>query len=126
MRWNDPEGPDSWTAYFFLGLSCMTGVAIGWAGVNAQSYLTATSFMVLGNVNKFIVIGVGMFFMHESSTWQAIVGCFIAISGGALYGLARNRLNERIAFDRVQAERDAQKARYRPILQFRSGVSDGW
>ena len=67
--------------------------------------------MVLGNVNKFIVIGVGMFFMHESSAWQAIVGCFIAISGGALYGLARNRLNERIAFDRVQAERDAQKAK---------------
>ena len=94
LKWHDPEGPDSWTAYMWLALSCVVGVCIGWAGVNAQFYLTATSFMVVGNVNKFIVIAVGMLAMGESSSWEAIVGCVIAITGGFGYGLARMNLNE--------------------------------
>jgi len=86
---------DSWTAYFFLVLSCLTGVAIGWAGVNVQYYLTATSFLVLINLNKFIVIFVAMAFMSEPSSWQSILGCMIAITGGLGYAFARQALNDK-------------------------------
>jgi len=30
-----------------LGASCVNAVAISWAGINAQAYVTATTFMVL-------------------------------------------------------------------------------
>lgn len=93
LGWNDKDGPDSMVAYVWLVLSCVVGICIGWAGINAQFYLTATSFMVVGNVNKFIVIAVGMIVMGESSSWEAIVGCIIAISGGFFYGIARNNLS---------------------------------
>ena len=32
-----------------LGASCVNAVAISWAGINAQAYVTATTFMVLTN-----------------------------------------------------------------------------
>jgi len=78
--------------YALLLVSCIVGIAIGWAGVNAQAHLTATSFLVVGNVNKFVVIFIGIGFMQEASSWQALLGCAIAISGGVFYALARNRL----------------------------------
>jgi len=91
--------------YVLLLVSCLAGVAIGWAGINAQRQLTATSFLVVGNVNKFCVIFVGMAFMSESSSWQAVLGCIIAISGGVLYALARNRLADKIRVQRAAAEK---------------------
>ena len=79
--------------YILLLMSCVIGIAIGWAGVNAQALLTATSFLVVGNVNKFVVILAGIVLMQEASSWQAVLGCVIAISGGALYARARSRLD---------------------------------
>ena len=106
LRADDPDGPDNPAmAYFWLVLSCILGIAIGYAGILVQSYLTATSFMVLGNVNKFIVIGVGIVSMHEAKSWEAILGCLLAIGGGLLYALARNRLA-----DKAKAEAAAKAA----------------
>lgn len=110
LRMYDDDGvkQHEWTAYLYLVLSCVVGVAIGWAGVNAQYYLTATSFLVLGNVNKFIVIGVGMAFMGEASSWQAVVGCFIAITGGLAYASARRKLDNK---KKAEAEAKAAEAK---------------
>mmetsp|Transcript_10696 Transcript_10696/g.23802 ORF Transcript_10696/g.23802 Transcript_10696/m.23802 type:complete len:305 (-) Transcript_10696:301-1215(-) len=71
--------------------SCVTAVAISWAGINAQSYVTATTFMVLTNLNKFVVIGFGMFILNEARTWQAYAGCLIALSGGLWYARIRSQ-----------------------------------
>ena len=54
----------------FLVLSCVNAVAISWAGINAQAYVTATTFMVLANLNKFVVIGFGILVLQEASSWQ--------------------------------------------------------
>ena len=94
------------TGALVLG-SCVNGVAISWAGINAQAcvprsnlicnrssiwqvhggdrtshqrcvaldagdpecryrYVTATTFMVLGNLNKFVVIAFGIAVLHEA------------------------------------------------------------
>ena len=73
-----------------LGLSCVNAVGISWAGINAQVYVTATTFMVLTNLNKFVVIGFGMFILHESRSWQAVCGCVVALSGGVWYARSRS------------------------------------
>jgi drug/metabolite transporter (DMT)-like permease len=92
----DEGAPRPMYQYVLLLVSCVAGVAIGYAGINAQRHLTATSFLVVGNVNKFVVIFCGMAFMSESSGWQAILGCIIAITGGVMYALARNRLADKV------------------------------
>ena len=43
--------PHQWA---LLVASCVNAGAISWAGINAQGYVTATTFMVLTNVNKFV------------------------------------------------------------------------
>ena len=42
--------------------------------------------------------------MAEASSWQAVLGCVVAISGGVFYALARNRLA-----DKVKAQQAALK-----------------
>lgn len=72
-------------AWMLLGVSCVNAVGISWAGINAQGYVTATTFMVLTNLNKFVVIGFGIIVLHEAKSWQAVAGCLVALSGGLLY-----------------------------------------
>mmetsp|Transcript_24564 Transcript_24564/g.55917 ORF Transcript_24564/g.55917 Transcript_24564/m.55917 type:complete len:169 (-) Transcript_24564:202-708(-) len=86
----DRIGLPSCDAYICCPFSCVNAVGISWAGINAQGYVTATTFMVLTNVNKFVVIGFGMFVLNEAKTWQAYVGCTIALSGGLLYARVRS------------------------------------
>jgi len=105
----DEGAPRPMYQYVLLLVSCVAGVAIGYAGINAQRHLTATSFLVVGNVNKFVVIFVGMAFMSEASSWQAVLGCIIAISGGVMYALARNRLA-----DKIKAQKAALKKQDTP------------
>jgi len=83
--------PHQWA---LLVASCVNAGAISWAGINAQGYVTATTFMVLTNVNKFAVIAFGIFVLGESRSWQAVVGCCTALGGGLLYARARSQLSE--------------------------------
>ncbi len=73
-----------------LGASCVNAVGISYSGINAQAYVSATTFMVLSNVNKFVVVGFGIVVLHEASSWEAIAGCFVALSGGLWYAQARS------------------------------------
>ena len=73
-----------------LGASCVNAVAISWAGINAQGYVTATTFMVLANMNKFAVIAFGVAFLHEARSWQAVIGVCMALLGGVWYAQARS------------------------------------
>jgi len=72
-----------------LGCSCINAIGISYAGINAQAYVSATTFMVLANLNKFVVIAFGIVVLREASSWQAILGCVLALSGGILYAKAR-------------------------------------
>jgi len=72
-----------------LLFSCVNAVGISYAGINAQAYVTATTFMVLSNVNKFVVVAFGIVVLREASSWQAVVGCSAALLGGVWYAQAR-------------------------------------
>ncbi len=72
--------------------SCVTGVAISYMGIHVQKFVTASSFMVMTNSNKFVVIAFGIFVLGESRSWQAVLGCTVALMGGVLYANARASL----------------------------------
>jgi len=90
-RWHVVRSLRSWD-WALLAASCINAVAISWAGINAQAYVTATTFMVLTNVNKFAVVGFGIFVLGEARSWQAISGCLIALGGGLWYARARSQI----------------------------------
>ena len=75
--------------YLLLLLSGICGVAIGWTAINAQQYVTATTMLVITNLNKVIVVTIGILFMGEVHTPLALCGIAMALVGGLWYALAR-------------------------------------
>mmetsp|Transcript_59736 Transcript_59736/g.159000 ORF Transcript_59736/g.159000 Transcript_59736/m.159000 type:complete len:240 (-) Transcript_59736:35-754(-) len=76
-------------AFWILG-SCVVGTAISFSGVWVQQQISATSFLVLVNVNKFGIIFVEAFFMGSGPLpLLRACGASTAIVGGALYASAQ-------------------------------------
>merc|ERR1719311_692812 len=74
-------------------LSCLVGIAISYTGIWAQSMISATSFLVLVNANKFVIIFVEAFCLKTKTlTPIQVVGASVTILGGVLYGKAREAI----------------------------------
>ncbi|CAE7495861.1 GONST3, partial [Symbiodinium pilosum] len=79
----------------YIGLSCVIGLSIGFTGIWAQSLISATSFLVMVNANKFVIIGIEAFGMHTKVLTQGqILGACLSIFGGILYGKARQQIEQ--------------------------------
>jgi len=92
--------------YFMLSLSCVCGVAIGYTAINAQQYVTATTMLVVTNMNKIVVVIYGMLRLNEPTDAMAIIGVCIALSGGVWYALVRKNLGDKAK----KAKEDAKAA----------------
>jgi len=75
-----------------LLLSCINGVAISYAAIHLQKFVSASTLMVLANSNKFAVVAFGIFVLGESRSWQAVLGCVVALSGSVWYARARSEV----------------------------------
>ncbi|CAE7285665.1 GFT1 [Symbiodinium natans] len=79
----------------YIGLSCVIGLSIGFTGIWAQSLISATSFLVMVNANKFVIIGIEALGMHTKVlTHGQILGACLSILGGILYGKARQQIEQ--------------------------------
>ena len=86
----------------------MRGIAIGWTGINVQQYVTATTFLILTNLNKIIVVACGMIFMGDAHGPVAILGIVMALSGGLWYTLARENIEKKQKEAKKSVERAVQ------------------
>jgi len=66
-------------------LSCVMGLAISVAGTRSREIFSATSFDVLGNMNKFISIGLSQVLLKSTAGHKSLAGLFVALLGGILY-----------------------------------------
>jgi drug/metabolite transporter (DMT)-like permease len=73
-------------AYALLAFSCACGLAIGWTALRAQLHLSATSMLVVTNLNKVAVVVAGVVCFGETRTARALLGITAALLGGAAYG----------------------------------------
>jgi hypothetical protein len=76
--------------------SCIVGAGISYTGIWAQSLISATSFLVLVNANKFLIIFLECWLAWQFHfgdkhplTWTQVIGASISIIGGIAYGKAR-------------------------------------
>eukprot|EP00913_Durusdinium_trenchii_P007268 g6832.t1 len=79
----------------YIALTCFIGLSICYTGIWAQSLISATSFLVMVNANKFVIIGIEAFGMQTKVlTTVQLLGGTISILGGVLYGKARQAIEE--------------------------------
>merc|ERR1719230_2092806 len=78
----------------WVAASCAVGVGIGYTGIWVQSLISATSFLVLVNVNKFAIIFIEVALMKTKTlTLLQLAGCTTAIMGGVWYGKAKDNVD---------------------------------
>lgn len=80
--------------YAWVLASCIVGVGLSYTGIWAQSMITATSFLVLVNANKFLVIGFEATFGTKHLTVVQYIGSSISIVGALLYAWSRNIIED--------------------------------
>lgn len=86
----------SWDQVYIL-LTCLIGLSICYTGIWAQSLISATSFLVMVNANKFLIIGIEAFGMHTKVlTLTQLLGATLSIVGGVCYGRARQQMEDEV------------------------------
>jgi len=104
-QWSDPQ------VLVLLLLSGFIGLGINYFGFETQRAISATSFFVLQNVTKLVVVGMGVFMFGDPLTSITAMGIMLSVSGSAMYGFAQMRLND--------------EARERVALLKKDGVEGG-
>jgi len=81
----------------YIGMTCVIGLTISYTSIWAQSLISATSFLVMINANKFIIIGIEAFGMHSKALNSIqIVGASLTILGGVCYGKSRQAIEQEV------------------------------
>lgn len=91
----------------FIVWSCLCGACISYTAFRAQRRISATSFLVVVNMNKFVVVAYGIIALGESYKPLAGVGCALALLGGAYYSWDRSQLKKRPAAPVEESEEEA-------------------
>lgn len=66
-------------------LSCVVGIGISYAGFNLRDLVTATSFTVIGVVNKLATTAVNAVMWDNHADAYGIAALLVCIAGGSLY-----------------------------------------
>jgi len=75
--------------------SCLVGAGISYAGIWVQSMITATTFLVLVNTSKFIIIIFESYIMKTKFMRPLqVLGAAVTILAGVLYGKVRQSIEE--------------------------------
>jgi len=76
-------------------LTCIIGLGISYCGIWAQSLISATSFLVMLNANKFFIIGLEAIGLHTKMlTPVQVTGASLTLLGAILYGKSRQAAEE--------------------------------
>jgi len=93
----------------FIVWSCLCGACISYTAFRAQRRISATSFLVVVNMNKFVVVAYGIIVLGEAYNPVAGVGTALALLGGAYYSWDRSQLKNRAkATAAVEAGKDEE------------------
>lgn len=76
---------------FCIFVTCVIGLGMSFCGIWAQSLMTATSFLVLINANKFVIIGIEAFWGKRTLSWVQIVATLATIVAAGAYSHAREK-----------------------------------
>ena len=73
------------TALFWLLFSCAIGIGISWAGFWCQSLVSATTYTVVGVMNKMLTVTVNVLVWDKHASSTGIGALCLCLLGGSLY-----------------------------------------
>mmetsp|Transcript_84909 Transcript_84909/g.134443 ORF Transcript_84909/g.134443 Transcript_84909/m.134443 type:complete len:316 (-) Transcript_84909:43-990(-) len=100
MKGELPAVPDAakhltWAGQANLVVTLVLGLTISYTSIWAQSLISATSFLVMINANKFVIIGIEAFGMHSKALNHIqVLGASLTVLGGVLYGKSRQWIEQ--------------------------------
>jgi drug/metabolite transporter (DMT)-like permease len=104
--WTDPK------VLVLMALSGGIGLGIGYFGFAVQRLISATSFLVLQNVSKVAVVGMGIvFFQDPIKSVPAAAGLLLSLGGSYLYGKSQMDLTAEAAERQKLAATEGEKAK---------------
>ena len=72
-------------AIFWLALSCVIGIGISWAGFWCQSLVSATTYTVVGVMNKMLTVTVNVLIWDKHASFYGICSLGLCLLGGTIY-----------------------------------------
>ncbi|CUG87028.1 GDP-mannose transporter, putative [Bodo saltans] len=79
--------------WFWIVLTCGLGFMISTSGFGLQKLVSATTFLVVSNITKFLNILLGIVFLQDNiSAGKDGLGCLVAILAGVWYSSAQTRI----------------------------------
>jgi len=77
----------SWISILAVVSSCVVGTGISFTGWWCRQKISATTYSIVGNMNKILTILANMLiWKHHATTWGIVALC-ISLTGGAVYDL---------------------------------------
>ena len=73
------------TALWWLFISCAFGIGISWAGFWCQSLVSATTYTVVGVMNKMLTVTVNVLIWDKHASGSGIAALCLCLVGGSLY-----------------------------------------
>jgi len=73
------------TSYFWLSASCLIGIGISWSGFWCQSLVSATTYTVVGVMNKMLTVTVNVLIWDKHASTSGIGALCVCLAGGSLY-----------------------------------------
>lgn len=77
------------TVLVVILMSCFVGIGISISGFMCREAVTATSFSVVGNMNKVLTVFINFLIWSNHATIQGLCSLFICLAGGAYYAKVR-------------------------------------
>ena len=115
------------TALLWLLVSCGIGIGISWAGFKCQSLVSATTYTVIGVMNKMLTVTVNVLIWDNHASSAGIGALCICLVGGSIYQQAplrdtgRGNKGEVTALRETNVETDvdeeAQAGEYSPLTR---------
>ncbi|PKA49727.1 GDP-mannose transporter GONST3 [Apostasia shenzhenica] len=108
-----------------VGLSCLFGLAISFFGFSCRRATSATSFTVLGIVNKLLTVVINLVIWDKHSTLMGTVGLLICMLGGVLYQQSAVKLKATATVIEKTEARDEEQQKFLEIQPEASLVEKG-
>jgi len=96
--------PNEATALLILG--CIVGTGIGYSGWWCRKQVSATSFTLIGVINKCITVLVNLMIWDQHAPPMGIISLFLCIIGGSFYKQADMKIKESDEVAKAQAAKD--------------------
>jgi len=90
-QWPGAVMEASWAAWAKVLLSGMLGCSLGYLALQVQQLVTATTFLVLQNFSKVLVVCLGVLIFGDPISGISAVGCALSIMGSAWYSYVQVR-----------------------------------